>query len=391
MIIDVYSRMIIGWHIGFDKPGCLPIAYALRHAITPKTYIREKYPDIPLYDVWGVPTTMVSDIGSDFVSNWFKHACAQLKIDIQYCPAGAPKYKAKIERFFRTMAKALLHKMHGSTFSNVADKGDQNSAKRARYTLAEVNELLHLWIITDYAQSLHRGINDVPMRRWKEGVKNSPPILPPRASDLTLLLAKPIQRTLQRHGIEYLGLLYVNDFIGELLRRFGRGTPIQIRVDLDDLNSIYLHDTENDEYVKIPSADPEYTTGLTHRQHVAIREYCARRTEEYINISELLAARAHLLNRMNKVFHSRNGQRNTKAAAILHYQDRNELMPNQTDLTPPNSNSYVSSHEEDLGIILEGESLKNRTVMQDISSQTRPSTPHSSDDVDLEQEIAKWN
>jgi putative transposase len=324
VLIDAFSRMVVGWHIGYDKPGCIPVAYALRHAILPKDYIPEKYQNLSAYPVWGVPTCIVTDIGAEFVSEWFNDSCALLGIDVQHCPPGKPNLKGKVERFFRTVGQDLIHKIPGTTFSNIADRGNTKSAERAVLTLSEINEIVHHWIVEIYSKSLHRGLRDVPQRCWEEGVKMHPAMLPPRASDLTALLAKPEQRTLQRTGIEFMGLRYNNEFVAKLVRRHGNGKTVFIRIDPDDLDMIYLHDDDKDEFVKIPSVDSIYTAGLTLRQHVLIKEYCAVRTEEYIRVSELASARAKLLNWTREVFHSRKGRRSARAASFLNYQDKNE-------------------------------------------------------------------
>jgi hypothetical protein len=44
LLIDYYSRMVVGFCLGFEPPSYAVIMEALRHAILPKSYLKERYP-----------------------------------------------------------------------------------------------------------------------------------------------------------------------------------------------------------------------------------------------------------------------------------------------------------------------------------------------------------
>ena len=46
VLVDYYSRMIVGFCIGSEPLSYAVIMEALRHAILPKCYVREGYPNI---------------------------------------------------------------------------------------------------------------------------------------------------------------------------------------------------------------------------------------------------------------------------------------------------------------------------------------------------------
>ena len=44
LLIDYYSRMVVGFCLGFEPPSYAVLMEALRHAILPKSYLKERYP-----------------------------------------------------------------------------------------------------------------------------------------------------------------------------------------------------------------------------------------------------------------------------------------------------------------------------------------------------------
>jgi putative transposase len=61
----------------------------------------------------------------------------------------------------------LLHQIPGTTFSNVAAKWDYDPKKNALISMDDLERILPNWIVDVYHQSIHRGIKDVPTRRWE--------------------------------------------------------------------------------------------------------------------------------------------------------------------------------------------------------------------------------
>jgi putative transposase len=57
-VIDKYTRILLGKYMSFNPPSYLSVMQCLRHAIAPKTYIREMYPSIiNTWDAYGIPET----------------------------------------------------------------------------------------------------------------------------------------------------------------------------------------------------------------------------------------------------------------------------------------------------------------------------------------------
>src|SRR5690606_13618151 len=105
---------------------------------------------------FGLPKTIVVDSGPEFHGRTFKEACLALGIDIVYCPVKKPRYKGKVERFFGTLARQHLHRIPGTTFSNIRQRGNYKSESEAVMTLADLKASIIKWIVDFYSQSVHR-------------------------------------------------------------------------------------------------------------------------------------------------------------------------------------------------------------------------------------------
>ena len=99
-LIDVHTKMVLGFFVSFVHPSYLSVMQCLLHAIRPKTYVMEKYPDIVnTWDTYGIMETLVVDNAKHWYSASFEESCLQLGITVQYAPPRVPWFKGTIERF----------------------------------------------------------------------------------------------------------------------------------------------------------------------------------------------------------------------------------------------------------------------------------------------------
>jgi putative transposase len=173
LAICVFTKMILGYYLSFIRPSYLSVMQCLLHSIRPKTYVREQYPEIVhSWDAYGLPELLVVDNAKQYYSAGFDEACLQLGILTQYCPVRHPYYKPSVERVIGSANTRLLHQMPGTTFSSISDKWDYDPKKNAVISMGGLERLLHNWLIDVYQRSYHRGIDDVPARRWEIGTRN---------------------------------------------------------------------------------------------------------------------------------------------------------------------------------------------------------------------------
>ena len=294
--LDRHTRMILGAYTGFHPPGAYTVMMCLRNAIKPKKDLLDRYSNIRNdWPCFGKPQTIIVDNGPEFHSRSFTEACLSLNIDIVYCPARKPRYKGKVERWFGRLAKQVIHKIPGTTFSNTKQRGDYQAEKMAVMTLDDVRGAVLKWIVDDYSRSLHRGINDIPIRRWEEGVNRHPVQMPARADELDVLLSHVEERTLTRKGIEIYGLRYSEKSLGfhTLINRPDKPERVMVKVEFGNLASIRIQDWRTGRYIEIPSTDPEYTNGLSLAEHNILVARLKARLKKYerVTVKGLLESR----------------------------------------------------------------------------------------------------
>jgi putative transposase len=294
-LIDLYSKLIIGFYLSFTPPSYLSVMQCLLHTIKPKNYVGKLYPEIEhTWDAYGIPEVIVVDNGKEFYSEEFDDACFQLGVEIEYAPRRAPWYKGSMERFYRTIETELYHELPGTTFSGILDKLDYDPTKHALISIDATLELTHVWIIDVYSQSLHRGITDLPARKWREGIKELPPNVPPKKEELQILLGYKEQRSISCSGIEFQCLFYNCKELGLLRRKLKPKEKVVIKYDPNDISIIYVYDKSDDCYLPVPALDQEYTKGLTLWQHLVIKNYARKIAESYVDRDALCRAKRHL-------------------------------------------------------------------------------------------------
>ena len=85
LLIDYCSRMVVGFCLGFEPPSYAVLMEALRHAILPKSYLKQRYPRVQgTWPCFGLPEKLVSDRGPDLTSKDLEDAAFQLGIELDF-------------------------------------------------------------------------------------------------------------------------------------------------------------------------------------------------------------------------------------------------------------------------------------------------------------------
>lgn len=316
LAICVFTKMILGYYLSFQKPSYLSIMQCLLHSIRPKTYVRERYPEIVhSWDAYGLPEVIVVDNAKQYYSASFDEACLQLGVITQYAPVKTPYYKPSIERMFGTLNTRLVHQLPGTSFSNVSEKWDYDPKKHALISMTNLERVIHNWIIDVYHRSHHRGIDDVPARRWEIGTRNFPPALPYAAAELEILLGHVDHRVISPSGIEIFGLYYNDPCLSSLRGSKKKGEKFKVKYDPTDISSIHLYDSRSNRYLLVPAVDQDYTNGLSLWQHKVIKREARANVKDYVNIVDLCLAKDRIQKMVDEEFnaHSKSSS-NVKAA-----------------------------------------------------------------------------
>lgn len=263
---DVFSRMVTGFYVSFDPPSALSTGICLANAILPKERTLAENGAKNEWPVWGLPSVVHVDNAKEFRGHMLKRACDEYGINIEWRPVGRPQFGAHVERALGTFAKEI-HTLPGTTFSNIAEKGEYKSEHKAALTLSEFEQWLTIYIVDVYHQKIHSSIGITPFAKYNEGIlgdsENRGVGLPAKVSDelrLRLDFMPFESRSVQDYGIVIDEIHYYHD----VLRRWinapdpkdsKRKMKFTVRRDPRDLSRVWFYDPEVNEYYSIPYRD----------------------------------------------------------------------------------------------------------------------------------------
>jgi len=319
VVVDHFSRMLLGYHVSFDSPSAAAVMAALRHAILPKTAAVPALANISTTQEWpcyGRPDVLVVDNGLEFHGRDLESVCFDLDIRIQYCPKHQPRFKGVVERYLKTINYFLAHQLPGTSFARMHHRGDYDPLKHAVLTLAEFKHIFEKWVIDIYAQQIHRSLGVTPWHKWEEGLRHRTPGLPADFRDLQRRIGLTEERSLRRDGIWLHGIRYCGDELQNILARCGEGVRVRVLFDPEDLGVIQVWGPQQESPISVLAADQNYARNLTLRQNDLIRAQLREQGEATENKGALERAKYELDAAVQKLMQSRKQGHRRKAAAI---------------------------------------------------------------------------
>lgn len=310
VIMDVYSRAILGWMLDFVPPNHHTAAETLRRANRPKKIrpqIAARHP--VLARINGKPDVLIADNGTGFASSAFQQVCADVGITLQLAAVGSPRAKAMLERFFFTLRSYLLEKLPGYTHTPklLAEFGI-DPEKEAALTLGELRLLIQLFIDA-YHITEHSSLGVPPALKWQSSmdVHGRDMILDERQFDIATGVTLH-NRRLYRGAIRVFGLVFRDaaasrqlndDLVGTEphRRRVSSGAAVatvRIKYNPANLRSVHVWNHVSGAWVELLCTDLEYSDGLTLWQHRQIKAWAKRRSLAFTTVEERMEARRQL-------------------------------------------------------------------------------------------------
>ena len=221
---------------------------------------------------WGVPESIKTDNGKDYVSDHVVRVMHGLRIEQKLCTPFQGWEKPHIERTFRTFLHGLVELMPNFIGHNVAER-KQIEARRSfadrvmnkdsepvavNMTAVELQKFCNEWTNFIYQHDAHGGLagkKPIDMvRTWREPIRRINDL---RALDM-LLLAAPTDggiRTITKKGIQVDNRYYQSpEFAGFV------GEKVFVLLDPMDLGTVftYLVNKEDERTFLCPAIDPKW-------------------------------------------------------------------------------------------------------------------------------------
>lgn len=277
-IIDRYSRCIVGYSISFAPPSWASIMDALRVAVMPKNWIYEGFKAIydgvsgieNSWDCFGRPDRLIMDHGRDFKSLSMDATLTALAIEPDYTKPRKPWLKGKIERWFGTLERQIVHTLPGTVMSKWENRKFYNSEKFAVLTIDEVNWIVAKWVIDIYHQDHHSKIGRTPAEAWNEGLKEITPHREIPKNLLVPLTGLIVPRTLRDGGIRFKGLRWDAPELSRTRGLLPDSADVQVRIDPLDLSVCYVYDEKREKWIEGELVEPVRARSMTLNQWLTI-------------------------------------------------------------------------------------------------------------------------
>lgn len=203
---------------------------------------------------WGVPETLRSDNGSDFVSHRFKRAMHSLAIEHDITAPFSPEQKGTVERAIGTLQRDLMPLLPGFIGHSVADRKVIEARKAFAQRLGESPDKAfcvnmsaeHLqanideWCEARYEHRPHRGLDgDTPFKRAASYAGTVRRVENARALDLMLapVAGQDGYRTVTKRGISLDRAHYMHPSLMP-------GARVFCRCDPEDMGRIYVFEED---------------------------------------------------------------------------------------------------------------------------------------------------
>ncbi|WP_422072037.1 Mu transposase C-terminal domain-containing protein [Tranquillimonas rosea] len=208
------------------------------------------------WNQFGWPSVIVTDCASYNISSLIQARMSDLGITLEYSPAGNPSTKGHIERVFGTFATQLMPRLSGRTFSNIVERGDYDSVKRAALNPEEFCSVLVRYIVDIYHRTPHSGLNgETPHDCWNRLVEKFGVQPPPDLGRRRLLFGQERERTVTREGITNLGIRYHSEVLARFMTR-SHERKVAIRWYPEDIGAIWAE--LNGRWFEIPAVFDRY-------------------------------------------------------------------------------------------------------------------------------------
>ena len=288
LIIDVATRLILGFHLSLDAPSSTSVALALSHATLPKGSFLQRNGLTASWPAEGLPEIIHLDNAKEFHSHALKRGCQEHGISLTFRPSQTPHFGGHIERLIGTMM-GEIHLLPGTTFSSIKDRGEYKSASMASLTIRELERWLTLQVVEIYHQRLHRAIGLSPIAAWEKGLAllNNPARHPTDSQKFYIDFLPGEYRLIRRDGIQMFGIHYWDSVLSPLAGR--SKDKYLIRYDPRDLSHVYLKSNPNSHYLKVPYRDIGQPP-ITQNEHRSVVKQLRRTKQLAINEANIFSA-----------------------------------------------------------------------------------------------------
>lgn len=257
LVIDVFSRLIVGFAVTLEAPSWLGAMLALENATADKVEFCARYGIEITEAEWPshhLPEAILADRG-EFEGYNANNLVGTLGVQVCNTPPYRADLKGIIERSFRSFNDEIIHWLPGAV-SQVRERGSRDYRLDGVLTLQEFRKLMILFILNhnnekrldEYCLSefmIQENVTPYPVNIWHWGVENRVGSLHWQSPETIRLNLLPSElASVTRDGIRFKKLLYTCELaLSEqwfVQARNSGGWKITVSYDPRRVDNIYL-------------------------------------------------------------------------------------------------------------------------------------------------------
>jgi len=230
LLIDAFSRAILGFYLAYEYPCIESIQGALRHAIWTKLGLDEYGIDLP-WNCYGIPQRLSLDNAWAHHSYSLEDLASALAgggrythMELVFRPPYQARYGALVERLFGNLSGQIRELLPGAILQ--PDKRHWHNANQAACLLYRDILRIMYQLIVDYLHTPHRELGGMtPHQKWLHGLELMNPLPPPLTPQLerSFWRLNPETRIATREGLALFNLHYWDAGLAGLRSRDRQG------------------------------------------------------------------------------------------------------------------------------------------------------------------------
>jgi len=266
IIMDVYSKMIVGLYIGLEGPSWIGVMEALANAaISKKEYCMEYGINIS-EEQWPInflPDSILAD--RELIGYKIENLINSLHIKVSNTAPYRADWKGIIEKNFHLIQEQVRPLLSGSINQDLK-RGDRNYRLDAKLDISQFTEAIIRCVLyhnnshylSNYSREemmIKEEVEPIPIKLWNWGIKNRSGRLRSVDEDVIKLSLMPTDKaTITAKGIKFKGMYYgskqsIKERWFELARNNGTW-QVTAAYDMRNMDYIYIKDIKSNKFEK---------------------------------------------------------------------------------------------------------------------------------------------
>lgn len=267
-VMDVFSRMIVGFYIGLSGPNYIGAAMALENAASNKAEFCQKYGitiDLEEWPVMSFADFLVAD-RAELLSNQSDHLVNAFSMTILNTPSYRADLKGIVEQQFHRANEDVVHWTPGAVLKDSMARGEKDPRLSAGLTINEFTKVI-IYMILNHNQShflegypllpemLADGVSPIPIDLWNWGLDNRMGCLKSfTKEDLITGLMPSAFATITKSGIKFKNRYYSCPRAEEegwfVVARKSGVVKVKASYDPRQSDTIYIHSHKDNDLIE---------------------------------------------------------------------------------------------------------------------------------------------